>query len=387
MTEAGKQPLKGFLTKTIFVIMATVLLLNLFALSVAALEIDAKSVILLDASSGRVLFEQNANEQLPPASLTKIMTALLVLENKKLTDRVTLPKDFVNVGEASAGLAPNETRLVESLLYYLLLRSANDAAQALALGVSGNEADFAKLMNARAKELGLVNTNFVNPHGLNDDKHYSTAADLAAITRAAMKYDVFNQITAAQEKTVPWGTGTSTKTLQNLNQFLTTYEGATGTKTGYTKQAGSCLIATVKRGDTILLGVILNSKTMYSQMALLMDYGFANYENVLMAAKDKVVGTVKVSGGREATVDLTVADDVFLLRAVGVKKEPTMVLDIPDSLTAPMEAGTVVGIVSYTDSEGNVAVGEITIAKSIEKYSFGVVLQDVLKSVFNSWVK
>jgi len=315
------------------------------------------------------------------------MTALLVLENKKLTDRVTLPKDFVNVGEASAGLAPNETRLVESLLYYLLLRSANDAAQALALGVSGNEADFAKLMNARAKELGLVNTNFVNPHGLNDDKHYSTAADLAAITRAAMKYDVFNQITAAQEKTVPWGTGTSTKTLQNLNQFLTTYEGATGTKTGYTKQAGSCLIATVKRGDTILLGVILNSKTMYSQMALLMDYGFANYENVLMAAKDKVVGTVKVSGGREATVDLTVADDVFLLRAVGVKKEPTMVLDIPDSLTAPMEAGTVVGIVSYTDSEGNVAVGEITIAKSIEKYSFGVVLQDVLKSVFNSWVK
>ena len=387
MTETRKQSFSGFLAKIFFVIIAAALLLNLFVFSAAALEIDAKSVILLDVSSGRVLFEQNANEKLPPASLTKIMTALLVLENKKFSDRITMPKDFVNVGESSVGLAPNETRLVESLFCALMLRSANDAAQALALGVSGTESDFVNLMNKRAQELGLANTNFANPHGLHDDKHYSTAADLAVITRAAMKYDMFNQIVAAQEKTVPWGTGVNSKTLLNLNQFLTTYEGAMGTKTGYTKQAGSCLIATVKRGDTTLLGVVLNSKTMYSQMTLLMDYGFENYENVLMIAKGKAVGTAKVSGGREAIVDLTVANDLFFLHVIGVEGEPKMVLDIPDSLTAPLEAGTVVGSISYIDDEGNTVVGDVIVAKNVEKYSFGVVLQDVLKSVFNSWVK
>ena len=222
-----------------------------FASSAAALTIDAAACVLIDASTGRVLYENNAHQALPPASTTKVLTALLVLESvEDLSTTVTLPDDFANVGESGIQLEPGETQTIEDLLYALMLRSANDAAQALAIAVSGTEEAFVKYMNDKTEELGLTDSTWQNPHGLDAEGHLTSAYDLAMITREAMKYPLFNQIIVTEQWTLPWPSNVYDRVVYNYNQFLTLYEGADGVKTVYCENLCEIRQCALKRGVT-----------------------------------------------------------------------------------------------------------------------------------------
>lgn len=232
--------------------------------------LSAPSAILADAVTGQVLYSQDADAPRPPASTTKIMTALLVLERGVLTETVRIPANIQMPG-TSAALQPGETLTLEDLLYGLLLPSGNDAALALARHISGSEEAFVAAMNARATELGLTHTHFANPHGLDDPGHVSSAADLLALTREALRHPIFARIVATSSYS------TRGHVWENRNQLLGHYPGADGVKTGTTAAAGECLVATATREGHRLIAVVLGSNDRYADATALLDYGFANY--------------------------------------------------------------------------------------------------------------
>jgi len=222
-------------------ILTTILIsciLLIFPASASAIQVDATSVILIDANTGRIIYQQKAHKSLPIASTTKVLTALLVLEHiDDLSQTVTVPADFVNAGEASIWLEPGETVKVEDLLYAMLLRSANDAAQMLAITVAGSEEAFADMMNQRTAELGLKDSHWVTAYGLQKDGHYSSAYDLAFITKQAMTMPKFNQVIVTRSWSMPWANNDYDRVVYNIDKWLDKYEGADGGKTGYTKEA------------------------------------------------------------------------------------------------------------------------------------------------------
>ena len=343
-----------------------------------AFAVDAKAAVLMDAATGRIIFEQNAHESLPPASTTKILTALLTLENvTDLQKTVTLPADFVNVGESGVYLEAGETHTFLDLLYALLLRSANDAGQALAIGVSGSEEAFVALMNKRSQELGLKDSSWANPHGLDDDKHLTSAYDLAKITQEAFKHDLFNEIIVAESWTMPWQGNSYDSSLYNHNQFLDLYEGGDGVKTGYTGQSGSCLVASATRDGMRLIGVVLGcaDQAHYDEMIKLMDYGFSGYEAVKVGSAGDVVGSVKVINGNITAVNAVLGQDVVLAVEKGERFKPQPAYDFPAALEAPFQASEPIGLATYLDTAGNKAEAPIYAAKGATLYTFGLVFK------------
>ena len=235
----------------------------------AAPAVSARQAILIDGKTGEVLWEKAAEEQAYPASTTKIMTALMALELCQRYDigidtEVTVPKEAVSVEGSSVYLKAGETRTIEDLLHGAMLRSGNDAATALAICLGGNEANFVKMMNDKATELGCCRTRFMNPTGLFDENHYTTAKDLAEIARAAMENDIFRQISASRT----WGAYT------NKNKTVFQYQGGTGIKIGFTEKSGRTLVASATRGDTDLIAVVLHDSNWFADAYALMDYGF-----------------------------------------------------------------------------------------------------------------
>ncbi len=364
--------------KLLIKIMIVFIILACWSGSAYALELTAKSAILIDAASGKVLFSQNAEEELSVASTTKILTALIVLEHiSDLSQTVTLPADFVNVGESGIYLAAGETQTYEDLLYAMLLRSANDAAQALAIGVAGSEESFVEMMNQRTEELGLTGSHWVNPHGLDAEGHYSTAADLAEIARVALQTPEFNTIVSTYTWTVPWEGNEYDRVVYNHNQFLSLYEGADGVKTGYTSKSGNCLVASATRNGMRLISVVLNSTDHYGETSQLMDYGFANFSLSKVANKGKIVGSVKVQQGRQNSVDVILGDDVYLVMENDSRYSPDGVVTLPDSVETPFTADQAIGTISYNDGEGNKTVVDLYPAIDMDVYTFGGVLQQV----------
>lgn len=232
-------------------------------------EISAKQAILMDSKSGEVLFERNADEKGYPASTTKIMTAMVTLDICKqigvgLDQTVTIPKEAAGVEGSSLYLKEGEERTLENLLYGVMLRSGNDGATALAEVMGGNTAHFVDLMNEKAEKLGCTGTHFVNPTGLYDDQHYTTARDLAVITRRAMKNKTFRKIVGSK----------SWEEYTNKNKTVFQYEGATGVKIGFTKMSGRTLVASAKRDGRELICVVLSDGNWFNDAYALMDYGF-----------------------------------------------------------------------------------------------------------------
>ena len=357
-----------------------------FASSAAALTIDAAACVLIDASTGRVLYENNAHQALPPASTTKVLTALLVLESvEDLSTTVTLPDDFANVGESGIQLEPGETQTIEDLLYALMLRSANDAAQALAIAVSGTEEAFVKYMNDKTEELGLTDSTWQNPHGLDAEGHLTSAYDLAMITREAMKYPLFNQIIATEQWTLPWPSNVYDRVVYNYNQFLTLYEGADGVKTGYTDTAGNCLVASATRNGMRLIGVVLNcpNQTHYEQMELLMDYGFETYKPVQLASSGDVIAQIDIRHGDKSTINAVLNNDIVIALPSNSTYQPVAQLDLPASLEAPLDAEEPIGSISYSDEVGNVVEVPIYLEESVIRYTFA----DALKSVWQRFIE
>ena len=236
----------------------------------------AKSAILVDASSGRVLWQYRAHERRRVASTTKIMTALLALRSLKPTDVVTIDKTVPRVPLVREGLRAGEQVQAWKLFYAALLFSGNDSALALAIGSAGTKWNFVHEMNQEARTLGLADTHFVSPSGVVDVGNYSSAWDLAALTRVAMRNATFRKIVATPRKQVPWAAPTFSKVYVNNNRLLTTYPGATGVKTGYTHKAGPCLVASATRHGVSLIAVVLDSPDMYTDAKRLLDFGFAS---------------------------------------------------------------------------------------------------------------
>ncbi|MGH9283421.1 MAG: D-alanyl-D-alanine carboxypeptidase family protein, partial [Acidimicrobiales bacterium] len=240
--------------------------------------------ILVDAASGKVVWSQNADAQRAPASLTKVLTALVVLDQANLDDNVTVTPEARAVGGARMYAESGWVMPVRDLLWGLLLQSGNDAAVALAQKVSpdGTVAGFATLMNERAKQLGATRSNFVNPHGLDAPGHLTTARDMAIISSAALRNPTFAQMVATYSHQIPWGDGSS-HTLTNHNKLLTRYPGTIGVKTGYTLGAGPSLISAVRRGDHTLIAVVMGSPSQghYNESTALYDWGFAHLPALL----------------------------------------------------------------------------------------------------------
>jgi D-alanyl-D-alanine carboxypeptidase (penicillin-binding protein 5/6) len=247
---------------------------NWRAQAAALPQVDAKAAVLLDPATGKVLFAKNPDTAMAPASTTKIMTAILAIERGGLSQTIRVSPNAVGIDGSSMALASGERLRMEDLLYGLMLVSGNDAAVAIADAIAGSEAEFARLMTAKARKIGLTNTNYKNPNGLPALNHYSTARDLAKLTAYAMRNSIFARIVATKVKTIPGSKPGETVTLYNHNKLLWRYPYTTGVKTGYTLTAGGCLVAAAKKDGATLISVVLKSNAIYDDSIKLFDYGF-----------------------------------------------------------------------------------------------------------------
>ena len=250
-------------------------------------DLTARAAVLMDAATGRILYQKDSDLRLPPASTTKVMTAILILESgRKLTETLTVSKTATRVPATKLYLRPGQTLTVEDLLYGIMLSSANDASVVLAEGIGGSVEHFAEMMTKRAYELGATNSHFTNPHGLTAADHFSTANDLAVLFRYAMKNPTFREIVQTKISSVSSKTTVKSKTVarrisvQNHNRLLWNFDGAIGGKTGYTQAAQKCFVGAVARNGYTLIVSILGARDQWGDTKRLLEYGFDNYENL-----------------------------------------------------------------------------------------------------------
>ena len=344
----------------------------------SALAEGAKASILIEAQTGRVLYEQNAHEVLPMASTTKVMTALLALEKGNLSDPVTASENAFGVPGTSIYLSLGETLSLEEMLYGLMLASGNDAAVAIAEHIGGTVEEFCRMMTERAGEIGCENTLFSTPHGLPSANHYTTAHDLALITREAMKNPIFREIVSTQRASIPWQDHDYDRVLTNKNKLLSSYPGAMGVKTGYTKAAGRCLVFAAKRDGMALIGVVLNCPDWFNEAAALLDKGFENWQMVTLLSQGEAVRRIPVENGVQETVALIAAQDV----AAPVKMDswPDIRIDLPASVPAGIEKGQEIGSISLVDGGEIIATVPLCAAESVEEAVFRHRLTRLLES-------
>lgn len=336
-------------------VFAAVLIAAVLAMPASAMgDVSAKAAVLLDAESGRVLYCKNEDQMLPIASTTKIMTALVVLESCKLTEKVKIPDQAVGVEGSSLYLQKGEILTVEDLLYGLLLRSGNDAAVALAIHCAGSVEEFAELMNKKADELGLNHCHFVNPNGLDEDGHLCSALDLAKIAAAAMDEPDFARIVAS--KSYSFGT----RTVVNHNKLLWLYDGAVGVKTGFTKKAGRTLVGAAKRDGQLLITVTLGDPDDWNDHMAMLDYGFKQYPRQTLVKQGEVFEGIQVLSGQYGMVSVEAAESVAYPLAENEEYEVKLML--PSFIFAPVKAGSVLGkAMVYVDG---VFAGEADLAAS-----------------------
>lgn len=317
--------------------------------------ISAAASVLYAPDGDLFLCEKDADERRPMASTTKIMTALVVLEHANLTDTVTVVPEAVGIEGSSIYLYAGEQLTVETLLYALLLSSANDAATALAWHVAGSISAFADLMNERAAAMGLTDTHFTNPHGLHDEAHYTTARELAKITAEALRNEHFAGIVSTVRYQAPQaGTG-ATRLFLNHNRLLRTYEGAVGVKTGFTKKSGRCLVSAARREGLLLIAVTLSAPSDWQDHKALFDFGFGSLE-AFTPTPDEV--TLPVVSGKTGTVTL-VPDAPFTKILSKSHGEIRAVTELPRFLFAGSTAGTPVGQIVYY--ENGKVIGTVTL--------------------------
>ena len=329
---------------------------------------NAKACVVIDETSGRVLLSHNAETPLPMASTTKVMTALLALENGSLDAPVTCSRNAFGVPGTSIYLAEGETLTLREMLYGLMLASGNDAATAIAEHIGGTVEDFCRMMTARAAELGCKNTLFLTPHGLPCDGHYTTAHDLALITREAMTHPEFREIVGTSRATIPWEGRGYDRVLNNKNKLLTTYEGATGIKTGYTKKAGRCLVFGAERNGMRIIGVVLNCPDWFNEGARLMDAAFERYEAVTLLHAGDTVGSVPVTHADNTAVDAIVSS--ALTGVIPKGSMPQTEVDLPDTLDAPVQAGQHIGTARLTANGVVIAEVPLIAATNVARDDF-----------------
>ena len=306
---------------------------------------------MLDTVSGRVLYEKNSQERSLIASTTKIMTALIVCEQCNVLDRMRIPKEAVGIEGSSMYLQEGEVLTLQELLYGLMLSSGNDAAVALAIYCGGTVEGFAELMNDKARNLGLRNTHFENPNGLDSPGHYSTARDLAVLAAYAMENPIFRKTVSA--KSLMMGQ----RYLTNHNKLLWRIEGADGVKTGYTKAAGRILVSSALRNDRRLVAVTIDDPNDWDDHAALLEEGFSRYAVREILKKGDVIDTLEVVGGEVGTVSVLAAEDFSY--ALAQEEEPFVMLPGPGFVYAPAVEGADAGY-AYVVLEGK-AIGKVPV--------------------------
>lgn len=307
------------------------------------LNVNASSAVLIDQKTGQILFQKNMDKKLPPASLTKVLTALVALENCSTDEIAKVSRRSAYQEGSSIYLEVGENISLEELLYGILLSSGNDAAVAIAEHVAGSVEDFSYLMNFAAKRIGADNSNFKNPSGLPDPNHYSTAYDLALITQRAMNYEKFKEITSVKTMTISWAGHDWGRGLHNHNKMLWNYPGATGGKTGYTRAAGRCLITTATRGERSLIAVVLNCSSDWYEVSKILDYGFASFKQKTIVEKGDEILKIPVEGGEKEFLSLFTSDSIEMLirkkSSIKIRKE----IYYDENIEFPVKKGEILG--------------------------------------------
>lgn len=335
--------------KTIYIALLLIIILNFSIVYGENMELSAQAYILMDSKSGRILYEENCHNKMAMASTTKIMTALVALERGNLTDKVIINKDSVGVEGSSIYLKEDEEITLEDLLYGLMLKSGNDAAVAIASHIGGNVEDFVELMNKKAKDIGALNTNFVNPNGLHDEKHYSTPYDLALITREAFSYDEFEKIVGTKTYVSKRDENNYYK---NKNKTLWQYQGGDGVKTGYTTKSGRCLVSSAKRNEMRLISIVFKANDWFNDNYKLLDYGFNNFKPYIIYDKNQFMKKLKIEDGSKEYIDFVTRKDLFYpLKKDEIKKVKINILT-PDKVNLPIDKDDTIGeIYIYLDNQ------------------------------------
>lgn len=354
--------------------------------AVSADSITAPSALLMETSTGKIIFEKNSHEQRPCASVTKVMTLLLVFEaidsgKLSLDDKITASEHAASMGGSDIWLETGETMSADDMIKATVVASANDAAVALAEHISGSEDAFVEQMNKHAKELKMNDTVFKNCNGLDEDGHVTSAYDVAIMSRELMKHEKIFDYTSIWLDNLRDG-----KTqIVNTNKLLKTYNGITGLKTGTTNDAGCCMSASATRADVSLVAVVLGCKTgkeRFSDAAALLDYGFANISVKELKLPDDMPLELKVDGGMENTVKLNCVTSSKIVVDKGSNVEIKTTIDLPESITAPIKENQKLGMLTYSIDGKTVKTCDITAASSVEEISFG----SVFGVLFNSLI-
>lgn len=333
-------------------------------------ELTAKAAIVMEASTGKVLYSRNAEERHYPASTTKVITLITALEYGKLDDVVTASQNAATTEGSSLWLLPGEQLKLLDMLYGIMLVSGNDATVAVAEHISGSVDSFAKLMTEKAHAIGAVNSNFVNTSGLPDERHYTTAHDLAKIAAYGYKNPLFAQIVSTQHKIIPWAGKEHDRDLYNENRMLWLYDGANGVKTGYTDAAGRCLVSAANRDGIQLVAVVLDSERMWDDSIKLLNYGFAQLKPVPVISKGDILKTVKINEGKISNVKLLADQDIVLPMADNEHDKFTTVVDAPNKINAPIAAGQKIGTVRVLYNNVEVASTDLIAEQPVERKSF-----------------
>lgn len=378
MVKYGSANCKKHAQKVVLGVVATTIVLIMLVVAtgygIGAMRAEAvggSSYIVIEATSGRILKGSNVTARLPMASTTKAMTAIVAIEHADINDEVIVPKCAVGIEGSSIYLKEGEKFTLKELLYGLMLRSGNDSAVAIATHVGGSVEGFVEMMNDKVSELGLTNTHFVNPHGLSAKDHYTSAYDLAMISAYAMNNPVFKEIVSTKAITIKRDGEDETRYFANKNRILYSYEGANGVKTGYTKEAGRCLIASSERDGMQVIAVALNVYDYFNVCAELMDYAHENYRMVKVADKTKPVCEIKVkqtffSGKAEVFVK---EDRYYPLKKDGSEVVTTNV-DVVESVKAPYSGDESVGEVKIFADNRLIFTEKLYTIYNIEKKIF-----------------
>ena len=353
----------------------------------ADLSVDAKSAILIDYDSGEVLFEQNPDEKVQVASIVKLMTILLTFEeieagNLSLDEMLTTTENASSMGGSQVFIDPFVDYSVEDMLKSVIVASANDASVALAEKISGTEEAFVKKMNQRAKELGLDDTVYVNASGLPEPGQYSTARDVAKLTKEVLKIkDYFNYSTIWMDKlTHPSGRETE---VVNTNKLIRYFKGCDGGKTGTTDEAGYCLTATAERGGMRLIAVVLGAKDAtlrFNETSKLLTYGFANFENKQIISSGESLIEAEILRSKVKTVPVYAAEDYYVVSRKGDGAQYTVTVEIDEKICAPLASGEKVGTVSISKDGVIIKTIDAIVGTDVPAITYGESLKEIIKN-------
>ena len=373
------------------IILAMILMITTSSLSFADKEnsninLSSKSAILMDVGSGKVLYEKNSHEKLPPASVTKVMTMLLICEalesgKIKIDDEVQISEVASSMGGSQIFLEAGETQKVDTLLKGIAVASANDACVAMAEYIGGSVESFVDMMNAKAKELNMNDTHFANTNGLPIDNHYTSAYDIALMSKELLKHEEISKYLTTWMDSVVVGKKQATIGIANTNKLIKHYNGATGVKTGFTQEAKYCLSASAKRGDTHLVAATLGAETSpqrFNDASTLLNYGFANYESVKLCSRDDKISTLALEKAEDEKISLVAKEDLTVLIKKGDSKEFTKKIKVYENTKLPIKKGSILGEVEVYRGKEKLGKVELVSNKDINKANYLKMLQRVL---------